>query len=210
MDKGYWDLIPVVQHPIPIDATGPTEPVQQIAHFPGDPLFLLYDTDVESFREMISNSTHMLNMDFISRPVPPIPLLTVPHRSSLAELQTCDEAMMSDQGITTQARIAPRIQNVLSHIDYSSDPEEARIHFELMSPTRRVRSRDRYERSPRRSRRRDSPENSGILHYHYYQGDINVEQPPWMAGTTRMPRGLTQLDKLLEETMEVPLEMKVI
>ena len=58
-----------------------------------------------------------------------------------------------------------------------------------MSPTRRVRSRDKFERSPRRPRRRDSPENSGVSHYHYYQGDINVEQPPWMPGTTRIPRG---------------------
>ena len=57
-----------------------------------------------------------------------------------------------------------------------------------MSPTRRVRSGDRLERSPRRQRRRDSHENSGVSHYHYYQGDINVEQPPWMAGTTRAPK----------------------
>ena len=28
-----------------------------------------------------------------------------------------------------------------------------------------------------------------MSHYHYYQGDINVEQPPWMAGTTRVPSG---------------------
>ena len=182
---------PVVQHLIPIDATGPTEPVQRRAHFPGDPLLLLDDTDVESFRGMVLNSAHMLNMDLVTRPVPPIPPLTVLHRSSLAELPTYDEAIMSDQDITTQARIAPRTQNVLHHIDYRSDPEEARIHFELMSPTKRMRNKYRYGRSPRRSRRRDSPDNSGISHYHYYQGDINVEQTPWMAGTTRMPRGLT-------------------
>ena len=102
-----------------------------------------------------------------------------------------DEAITSDQGITAWARIAPGTQNVLHHIDYGSDPEEVRIHFELISPTRRMRSRERYERSLQRSRRRDSPDNSGISQYHYYQGDINVEQPPWMAGTTRMPRGLT-------------------
>ena len=78
---------------------------------------------------------------------------------------------------------------MLHYLDYSSDPEESRIHLELMSPTRRVRSRDRFERSSRRQRRRDSLENSGVSHYHYYQGDINVEQAPWMAGTTRVPRG---------------------
>ena len=41
---------PIVQHPIPIDAAGPTEPAQRRAHFPGDPLLLPDDTDVESFR----------------------------------------------------------------------------------------------------------------------------------------------------------------
>ena len=175
-----------------MNATGPTDPVQRRAHFPGDPLFLLDDTDVESFRGMVSNSAHMLNMDLISRPVPPIPAPAVPHRSSIAELPTNDEAITSDQGITTRTRIAPRTQNVLLHIDYSSDPEEARIHFHLTSPTRRMKSRNRYERSPMRSRRRrDSPDNSGKAHYHYYQGDINVEQPPWMAEVTRMPRDLT-------------------
>ena len=133
----------------------------------------------------------MLNMDLISRPVPPIPAPAVPHRSSFAELPMYDEAITSDQGITAWARIAPRTHSVLHNIDYSCDPEEARIHFELMSPTRRMRSRERYERSPRRSRRRDSLDNGGISHYHYYQGDIKVEQLPWIAGTTRMPRGLT-------------------
>ena len=133
----------------------------------------------------------MLNMDMVTRPVPPIPPPTVPPRSTLAELLTYAEAIMSDQGVTARARIAPGTQNVLHHIDYSSDPEEVRIHFELMSPTRRVRSRGRYERSLRRSRRRDSPDNSGISHYHYYQGDKNVEQHLWMAGTTKMARGCT-------------------
>ena len=158
---------------------------------------------------MVSNNTHMLKMDLISRPVPPIPPSAVPHRSSIAELPTYDEAIASDQGITTQTRIAPRTQNVLHHIDYSSDPEEARIHFELMSPTRRMKSRNRYERSPMRSRRRrDSPDNSSIAHYHYYQGDINVEHG-WQK-PLECPEALHELDKLLEEMMEVLLEMKMI
>ena len=32
-----------------------------------------------------------------------------------------------------------------------------------------------------------------MSHYHYYQGDINVEQPTWMAGTTRAPRNHTRI-----------------
>ena len=48
-----------------------------------------------------------------------------------------------------------------------------------------MRSRERYLR---RSRRRDSQDSGGIAHFHNYQGDINVEQPPWITKTTRMSR----------------------
>ena len=91
------------------------------------------------------------------------------------------EVITLDQGIITRTRIAPETQNVLHHIDYSSDPKEARIHFELASPIRRVRSRERYLR---RSRRMDSQDSGGIAHFHYYHRYINVDQPPWITTTT--------------------------
>ena len=82
-------------------------------------------------------------MDSATRPVPPIqpPILSL--ESSQMDLPMYAEAITLDQGIFTRARIAPETQNVLHHIDYSSDPEEARIHFELASPIKRVRSRER-------------------------------------------------------------------
>ena len=58
--------------------------------------------------------------------------------------------------MTMRTRIDPGIQNVLHHIDYSSDPEEVTIHFVLTSPSRHTRSRDRYA-SPQRLRRKSSP-----------------------------------------------------
>ena len=152
----------------------------------------------------------MLNIDLVTRPVPPMQPPILSPRSSRIELPMCAEAITSDQGITTCTRIAPGTQNVLHHIDYSSDPEEVRIHFELATPMRRVRSRERYERHLRRSRRKDSPDNGGISHLHYYQGDINVEQPPWMTKTTRMPRSHVRTRQTPEEVMEAPLEMKMI
>ena len=121
--------------------TGPErgiESSERRAHFPGDPLLLPEDTDVESFREMVLSCACILNMDLVTRPIPPIPPPTAPPRLTLAELLTYDEAITSDQGITARTRIAPGAQNVLCHIDFSSDSEEARIHFELTSPTRRV------------------------------------------------------------------------
>ena len=65
--------------------------------------------------------------------------LLAPFETSYHDLPTYDEAVLSDQGITAGTQIAPGVQNILHHIDYSSDPEETRIHFELTSPSRHIR-----------------------------------------------------------------------
>ena len=77
------------------------QPEQRRAHLPEDPCLLLpEDTDKESFRKMVLHSAHMLNMDLVTRPVPPIQPPTIPPRSSLVELPMYAEAITSDQGIT--------------------------------------------------------------------------------------------------------------
>ena len=97
--------LPIVQYPIPIGITRSTEAEWRVesserrAHFPEDPLLLPEDTDVESFIEMVLSSACMLNMDLVTRPVPPIPPPAVLPRPSLAELLMYDEAITSDQGI---------------------------------------------------------------------------------------------------------------
>ena len=48
------------------------------------------------------------------------------------------------------------------------------MHFELTSPSRTTRMKDRYGNS-RRTSRRGPPEHQGMSHY-YYHGDINVRQ----------------------------------
>ena len=65
-----------------------------------------------------------------------------PFATSCHTLPTYDEAILSDQGITARALVVPGVHNVLHEIGYSSDPEEARIHFELTPPSRYVRSRE--------------------------------------------------------------------
>ena len=67
-----------------------------------------------------------------------------PFETSYHDLPTYDETIFSDQAITVRSRIAPGVLNVLHHIDYSSDPEEARIHFELTFPSRHIRSHERH------------------------------------------------------------------
>ena len=95
------------------------------------------DLNMETFREMVLNSAHLLSRDSVNRPVPPS---SAPFETSYTNLPTYDEAITSDQGMTARTRVALGIQNVLHHIDYSSDPEEARIHVELTSPLRHIRS----------------------------------------------------------------------
>ena len=65
-----------------------------------------------------------------------------PFATSYHALPTYDEAILSDQGITARTQIAPGVHNVLHQIDYSNNAEEARIHFELTSPSRYIRGRE--------------------------------------------------------------------
>ena len=113
------------------------------------------------------------------------------HATSCHTLPTYDEAILSDQGITARAQMVPDIHNLLHQIDYSSDPEEARIHFELTPPSRYIRSRER-RMSLWRPRRRTSPDHLGVSHHHHH-GNINVRQPPWTTDHTTSYRTHTKL-----------------
>ena len=135
------------------------EPENRRIHLPEVLLPLPDDLNVETFREMILNCAHMLNMDSATRPVPPS---SAPFKTAYNDLPTYDEVITLDQGMIMRTRIAPGIQNVLHHLDYNSDPEEARIHFELTSPSRHTRSRDRHT-SPQRWRRK-TPLNTMVYH----------------------------------------------
>ena len=107
------------------------------------------------------------------------------------DLPTYDGAILSDQGITIRPKIAPSVQNVLHHIDYSSDPKEARIHFELTSPLRHIRSHEQHV-SPQRPRRKSPPDHPGVSHHHHYHGNINVRQAPWTTECTTPYRTYTR------------------
>ena len=82
---------PMVQHPTPRVATGPVEQEQRRTHLPGDPQILLpEDTDEEPFREMVLGSAHMLNMDLVTGPVPPIqPPILSPRSSQIRPPNIC-------------------------------------------------------------------------------------------------------------------------
>ena len=137
----------------------------------------------------------------MTRRIQPIPMdngrthfsgsFLAPFTTPCHTLPTYDEAILSDQGITARTRIAPDVHNVLHQIGYSSDPEEARIHFELTSPSRHIRGRERRV-SPRRPRRKSSTDHPGVSHHHHYHGNINVRQPPWTMDHTTSYRPFTR------------------
>ena len=126
----------------------------------------------------------------------------VPHATSCHTLPTYDEVILSDQGITARARMVPDVHNVLHQIDYSSDPEEAGIHFELTPPSRYVRSREQCM-SPQRPRRRSSPDHLGVSHHHHYHGNINVRQPLWTTDNTTSYRTHTRPEEMMEALQEM-------
>ena len=80
----------------------------------------------------------LLNRDQLQSRSPPLgPIISSSAPLEItSHLPTYDEAIISDQGIIPRDRVPSGVQNILRHIDYSSDPEEARIHFELTSPSR--------------------------------------------------------------------------
>ena len=100
------------------------------------------------------------------RPMPPF---SVPSEAFHNVLPIYEEAVTPDPDLPTRRRLIPNMQNVLQQIDYSSDPKEARIHFEILSPTRPLRSQNRNVHS-RRERWRCLP----AFHDHIYCDKIEI------------------------------------
>ena len=97
----------------------------------------------------------------------------VPSETCRNDLPIYEEAVTPDLDLTTRTRLVPNMQNILHHIDYSSDPEEARIHFDILSPTRPSRSRHRNVNT-QRERWRYPP----TFHDHIYCDEIEIRPPP--------------------------------
>ena len=92
-----------------------------------------YEPNVGVLEDRVSGNNPLINRDPIIRQMPPS---SVPSETFRSDLPTYEEAVTPDPDLPTRMRLVPNMQNVLHHIDYSSDPKEARIHFEILSPTR--------------------------------------------------------------------------
>ena len=90
--------------------------------------------------DRVMGNNPLINRDPIPRQPPSS---SVPFETFCNDLPTYEEAVTPDPDLPTRTRIVPNMQNVLHHIDYSSDPEDSRIHFEILSPARPLRSQSR-------------------------------------------------------------------
>ena len=100
-----------------------------------------YELNAEVLEDRVSGNNPLINREPITRQIPPS---AVPSETFHNDLPTYEEAVTPDPDLPTRTRLVPNMRNVLHHIDYSSDPEEARIHFEILSPTRPLRSQNRH------------------------------------------------------------------
>ena len=99
-----------------------------------------YEPNVGALEDRVSGNNPLINRDPIIRQ---IPSSSVPSETFRNDLPTYEEAVTLDPDLPTRTRLVPNMRNVLHHIDYSSNPEEARIHFKILSPTRPLRSQSR-------------------------------------------------------------------
>ena len=128
-----------------------------------------YESNMGAQGDGVSGNNPLINRDPI---IGQLPSSSIPFETSCTNLPIYEEAITPNQDLT-RTTVEPNMQNVLHHIDYSSDPEEARIHFEISSLTRPLRSRGRNV-NPRRWRWRYPPE----YHDHHYYEEIDVRPPP--------------------------------
>ena len=153
--------------PIRTDDIQPMEPENY------NPEILLprhYEPNVGALGDEVMGNNPLINRD----PIPRQPSSSsVPFETFHNELPTYEEAVTPDPDLPTRTRLVPNMQNVLHHIDYSSNPEEARIHFEILSPTRPLRSQSRNV-NPQRGRWRYPP----AFCDHLYCDEIEVRPLP--------------------------------
>ena len=129
-----------------------------------------YEPNAEVLGDRVSGNNPLINRDPTVRPLPPS---SVHSETFHNDLPTYEEAVTPDPDLPTRTRLVPNMRNVLHHIDYSSNPEEARIHFKILSPTRPLRSQSRNV-DPQRERWRYPP----AFHDHIYCDEIEIRPSP--------------------------------
>ena len=137
-----------------------------------------YEPNTDALEDNVSENNPLINREINTRQMPPS---SVPSETCRHDLPTYEEAVTPGPDLPTSTRIVPNIHNILHHIDYSSDPDEARIHFEILSPTRPSRSRHRTVNTRRERWRYPS-----TIPDHIYCDEIEI-RPPLCRMKDNMP-----------------------
>ena len=107
------------QNTIRMDETPPMGP----EHYTSEILLpRCYEPNAEVLDDRVSGNNPLINRETITRQIPPS---SVPSETCRHALPTYEEAVTPDPDLPTRTRLVPNMRDILHHIDYSSDPEEA-------------------------------------------------------------------------------------
>ena len=150
-----------------------------------DNIASMEDSEVESFRDTIRRGARMLNMDLIPRPTDIPPLIpSRRERSTSSAGPPPYKTIMSDLGIEERIQCAREVTGISQgpvplNVESSTDLER-RSPPPLYGATIRLQATRPHDiGSPRRSRRRLSPDRGPVSHYHHYHGNVHMEHVPW-------------------------------
>ena len=126
-------------------------------------------SNIEVVEDRMPGNNPLIPREIVERQ---IPSSSAPSDVRYPGLPTYEEAITPGTERPVLTEFAPNVQNVLRCTDYSSDPDEARIHFEILSPVRPSRGRHRNTNSRRERWRYPSP-----VYDHIYCDEIEIRPP---------------------------------
>ena len=128
-----------------------------------------YTSNVDVVEDRMPGNNPLIPREMAERQ---IPSSSAPSDVCCPGLPTYEEAITPGTERPVLTEFAPNTQNVLRCTDYNSDPDETRIHFEILSPVRPSRGRHRNINSRRERWRYPSP-----VYDHIYCDEIEIRPP---------------------------------
>ena len=139
-----------------------------------------YEPNMGVLEDRVSGNNPLIPRGMVTRQMPPS---SAPSEMCHHDLPTYEETITPGPEVPIHTRILPNEQDILHCNDYSSDPDKARIHFEILSPTRPSRSRHRNVNIRRERWRYPSP-----VYDHLYCDKIKIRPPSRRMTNNGSPR----------------------
>ena len=86
---------------------------------------------MDVLEDRVSGNNPLIPRGMVTRQMPPS---SAPSEVCHHDLPTYEEAITPGPEVPIHTRFVPSKPDILHCNDYSSDPDEARIHFEILSP----------------------------------------------------------------------------